>query len=362
MSPGKIKFIILTITLLILSSSNAIASERSLTYSMAANIISITEDFSLKLFYSISNAYFSLYVKIATIGMILILTKYLLTRVAPIVDMINFIISLIIASSIAFNAQLFHVVVYDTFFDLLYGLNSLVIRSASESLSGSQIGGPTSLMYMFNTVDQSIGSVMDFALKVIDKQTLWSTSSIPVMIEAFLIYLLYLFVGFYFVVIITLAIFSIHMFIIFMPITISLYPFKRLRGYLFSSINAVIYYALVTVIACVAISISVYLIQNISIAAEDYMQRDKYDLPADFLCLSILLGFFSIFLIKSSTEIAARFVNAASSQLGGTFSTVASTVTRTTIGTAKVAAPIAGNALAAVGNKAASNRLKNWNL
>ncbi len=96
----------LSILILVLTPIKAFADD-SLTYSIAAKMIDTTENFTLDLFFKIAEAYQPLYVSIATIGLVLILSKYLFTRVPPIREMMSFTIAMTLASAIAFDPNLF---------------------------------------------------------------------------------------------------------------------------------------------------------------------------------------------------------------------------------------------------------------
>jgi hypothetical protein len=325
-------------------SQSAFASD-SITYSIASTLISVTETFSLDLYYAIAESYRPLYLNIASIGLIAILSKYLLTRVAPLREMVSFTLSMIISSSVAFDVNLFQELIYDTFFNTLYAFDQFVIQSSAQnmpSISGVSFSAVSSLSGLFQTVDRSLIGVSDFALEVAHNNSMTFgnlAGFVLVKIEAYLIWFLFLFIGVYFLIIFTISIFGAHMMMILMPITISFYPFKRFRHYLSNCFGGMMHYALVTVFACVAISIVIFitgsLVDRVEVlrAALDN-SGEAIEIPADFLTASIMIGFVSIFLIKVSTEFASRVLNNASSQLGGAFPMIVSAAT-----TAAKAAP-----------------------
>ena len=308
--------------LIIFSPTNSFAAD-SVTYSIAGKMIDATERFTLSLYFSIANAYYSVYIKIATIGLILILSKYLFTRVPPLREMIGFSIAMMISSSIAFDPELFKTLIYDTFFDTLYRFDQFVIQSSASNMPGIKLISFNSLSGMFKTVDMSLMGISNFALETAHNIPLLSTNGFALRIEAYVIFLLYLFIGAYFLIIFTISIFGAHMMIIAMPITISLYPFKRFRHYLSNCVSGMFHYGLVTIFACIAISLVVFIsddlvLQSDKMAAE-VAAGGESDIPADFLTGAIMIGFLSIFIIKVSTEFASRVLNSASSQLGGAF-------------------------------------------
>ena len=315
-------FLILVIILVFCSPSPSFAGD-SITYSIAGKMIDATERFTLSLYASIANAYYSLYLKIATIGLTLILSKYLFTRVPPIREMLSFSTAMMISSAIAFDPELFKTLIYDTFFDTLYRFDQFVIQSSASNMPGIKLISFNSLSGMFKTVDTSLMGISSFALDTAHKISPWSANGFALRIEAYVIFLLYLFIGAYFLIIFTISIFGAHMMIIAMPITISLYPFKRFRHYLSNCVSGMFHYGLVTIFACIAISLVVFIsddltIQSNQMAAEVSAGGDS-NIPADFLVGAIMIGFLSIFIIKVSTEFASRVLNSASSQLGGAF-------------------------------------------
>jgi hypothetical protein len=349
--------------ILLLIPINAFAGD-SITYSIAAKMIDTTERFSLTLFYSIAEAYKPLYTSIATIGLLLILTKYLFTRVAPLREMTSFFVALTLSSAIAFDADLFKEVVYDTFFDTLYSFDQFVIQASASNMPNIAGVSFDSLSGMFRTIDTSLMEISNFAFGVTEDNKGWT--DIPLFIEACFIYLLYLFIGTYFLVIFTISIFGAHMMIIMMPITISLYPFKRFRHYAGNCINGMLHYGLVTVFACVAISLVVFISNDLVVEANKLREeaaatgRDL-TIPADFLTASIMIGFLSIFVIKISTEFASRVLNSASSQLGGAFPMIVAGATMlarnsTTIAKATTAGAIAYGARGLANSKSGANK------
>lgn len=322
LTPNKSKFLFLASLILVLAPTNSFASD-SLTYSIAARMIDATEHFTLSLFDSIAAAYKPLYINIATIGLIVILTKYLFTRVAPIREMLSFSIAMMLSSAVAFDTDIFQVVVYDTFFDTLYRFNQFVIQTSAVNMPAVSGESFNSLEGLFKTVDTGLMGISNFASDVA-KHNMGLLSNLPVLLESWIIYLLYLFVSTYFLIIFTVSIFGVHMMIVLMPITISLYPFKRCRHYSINCINGMFHYGLVTVFACVAISLVLFIASDLVLEANLLREKSEFfgeplDIPTSFLTASIMVGFLSIFFIKISTEFASRVLNSASSQLGGAF-------------------------------------------
>ncbi len=211
---------------------------------------------------------------------------------------------------------------------------------------------------MFKTVDASLMGISNFAFDVLEANKGWT--EIALFFEAWIIYFLYLFVSTYFLIIFTVSIFGAHMMIIVMPITISLYPFKKFRHYTTNCVNGMLHYGLVTIFACVAISLVVYITNDlvkVSQGLRDVAENTQTELkiPADFLTGSIMIGFLSIFIIKISTEFASRVLNTATSQLGGAFPMIvagATTLARSSATFAKAAPPVIG-AAASIGSYSA---------
>jgi hypothetical protein len=356
LTPNKSKFLFLAGLLLVLAPTNAFASD-SLTYSIAARMIDATEHFTLSLFDSIAAAYKPLYINIATIGLIVILTKYLFTRVAPIREMLSFSIAMMLSSAVAFHPDIFQVVVYDTFFDTLYRFNQFVIQTSAVNMPAVSGESFNSLEGLFKTVDSGLMGISNFASDVARDNKGWT--DIPLFLEAWIIYLLYLFISTYFLIIFTVSIFGAHMMIVLMPITISLYPFKRCRNYSTNCFNGMFHYGLVTVFSCVAISLVIFIANDLVMEAnqlreEALVSGGDLKIPAGFLTAAIMVGLLSIFFIKISTEFASRVLNSATSQLGGAFPMViagATTVARGSATIAKTSAAVATPAVAFAANK-----------
>lgn len=317
-----LKLILVLIAILIVFTPTQSFANESITYSIAGKMIDTTERFTLSLYESIARAYYSVYVKISTIGLTLILAKYLFTKVPPLREMMSFSIAMLLSSAIAFDPDLFKFLVYDTFFDTLYRFDQFVIQSSANNMPGIKMISFNSLSGMFKTVDMSLMAISDFALKTAHDASIFP-NGIFLKLEAYFIFLLYLFIGTYFLIIFTISIFGAHMMIIVMPITISLYPFQRFRHYLSNCFSGMLHYGLVTVFACVAISLVVFISDDLVVQADKIAAEveagGESDIPADFLTGSIMIGFLSIFIIKISTEFASRVLNSASSQLGGAF-------------------------------------------
>lgn len=303
-------------------SSVARASD-SITYSIASRMIDTTERFSLGLFDAIAAAYKPLYVSIAIIGLTLLMIKYIWTGVTPMREMVSFLLSMQISSFFAFDASLFKAVVYDNFFDTLYRLNQFIIASSATEMTEIGNIGFNSIEGMFRTVDNSLMFIANFAWDVWQQNSNFLSSTV-LFFEALIVYLLYLFIGVYFLVIFTVAILGAHMMIILMPITLSLYPFKKFRQYTSNSIMGMIYYALVTMFVCVSISLVVFItndlvVQANQLAAEAEANGGDIVFSSDFLTGSIMIGLISIFTIKIAPEFASRILNAASTQVGSVF-------------------------------------------
>lgn len=309
--------IILFAALTILNPVDAFATD-SITYNIAENILNTTQSFSLELFGKIAGAYKDLYIKIAGIGLVIILSKYLFTRVVPVKDLLGFLIAMTISSSIALNADIFKLLVYDTFFEALYNFDQFIVQASASQMPGITMITFNSLSGVFDTIDSSLMGISSFAHDIFTKSSLIFNGA-ALMIESFIIYFLYLFIGLYFLVIFTVSIFGAHMMIILMPVTLSLYPFKRFRHYFSNCVNGMLHYGLTTVFCCVAISLVVFICNDLVIEAKKLEAEGIEEIPADFLTASIMVGFLSIFLIKMSTEFASRVLNSASSQLGGAF-------------------------------------------
>lgn len=339
---------------MLLVSQNAFAGD-SITYNIAARMINTVEGISLSLFDSLAEAYKPLYVNIAAIGLMVILIKYLFTRVLPLLDLLNFTISLTIISAIAFNSSIFKSVVYDTFFDTLYNINQYIVQVSAKHIPNAPSLSFGSISNMFHVIDQSIMEIANFSYSLIDNKN-GIFSNLWIGIQSFLIFLLYLFVSLYFLVVFSVAILGAHMMIIFMPITLSLYPFKRLRHYFSNSINGILHYGLTAIFASIAICISLSLVSDLAVEARRLKDENINEIPADFLVGAIMIGFLSIFVIKMSSEFAGRIINASTSQLGGAFPMIVAGAT--TAAKAATTIPFFGgsnkNSLSAVNNSASS--------
>jgi hypothetical protein len=101
-----------------------------------------------------------------------------------------------------------------------------------------------------------------------------------------------------------------------MPITISLYPFRKLRGYFFNCVRGMLHYGLVTLFACVAVSLSVFISNGLIGEADRMLYNGISDIPQDFVTESLTIAFISILLIKMSSEFASRVLATVSSELG----------------------------------------------
>jgi len=296
----------------------------SITYSIASRMIDTTEKLSLGLYDSIAIAYKPLYVSIAIIGLTLMILKYMWTGVTPLREMMSFLFSMMISSAFAFDSQLFKSVIYDTFFDTLYRMNQFVIQSSAQNMTEIGFINFSDIEGMFRAVDGSLMAIAEFAWGVSNDNSNLSLSSIPILIQALIICMLYLFIGVYFLVMFTISILGAHMMIILMPITLSLYPFKKFRQYSTNALMGMVYYGLVTLFVCISISLVVLITNDLVVESNkiiDEANANGSDIvfPADFLMGSIMVGLLSIFIIKSAPEFASRLLNAASTQLGGAF-------------------------------------------
>ena len=297
---------------------SAFASD-SITYSIAAKMIDTMQYFSLGLFHSIAAAYKPLYVSIAIIGLTILTLKYMWTGITPIKEMFSFLLSMMISSSFAFDSYLFKTVIYDTFFDTLYALNQFVIAANSQNMMDIGNMSFNSIEGMFRTIDNSLMYIAKFAWSVWKQNDNFLTST-AIFFEAIIIYLLYLFIGVYFLIIFSVSVLGAHMMIILMPITLSLYPFKKFRQYTTNSLMGMVYYGLVTLFACISISLVVFIADGLVVDAKnltDAAAGGKISFPADFFTGSIMIGLLSIFIIKMAPEFASRVLNAASTQIGG---------------------------------------------
>ncbi len=311
------------ILIILLPSQAFAANGDSVSYHLASKLITAVENLSLFLYSSIATAYLSLFVKIATIGLTIILSKYAITRTVPLKDMMNFCITIVISSSIAFNADLFKSIFYDTFFDALYRLDQFVVQSAASNIPGVRNLNFHSLSEMFEAVDNSFAAIRDFAFEVANNQgTL--TGSIVTKIEALLIAILYIFTGCYFLIVFTVSILAAHMMLVLMPITISLYPFRRFRGYFSNCVRGMLHYGLVTMFACVAVSLAVFITNDLIGEADRLLNDGVSDLPSAFVTESLMIAFISILLIKMSSEFASRVLATVSSELGNAAPMIAS--------------------------------------
>lgn len=295
----------------------------TIIYGISSRMIDTTEKFSLGLYNSIAIAYKPLYVSIAIIGLTLMMLKYMYTGVTPIREMISFLFSMMISSAFAFDSQLFKSVIYDTFFDTLYRMNQFVIQSNAQNMTEIGYINFDNIEGMFQTIDNSLMTIVKFAWNVWSQNDGVLTSA-ALFFEALIVLLLYVFIGVYFMVIFTISIFGAHMMIILMPITLSLYPFKKFRQYTTNSIMGVFYYGLVTLFVCISISLVVYITNDLVLEANQLMDEanatgSDIKFPADFLIGSIMVGLLSIFIIKIAPEFASKLLNASSTQLGGAF-------------------------------------------
>lgn len=333
----------ITALVILFMPANAFAYDgNSITYSIAAKMIDVTEHFSLSLFFAIAEAYKPLYLKIATIGLIIILSKYLFTKVPPIMDMISFIIALVISSAIAFNPGFFKTIVYDLFFETLYNFNQFIVKQAANDMKGMKAISFSSISGMFKTIDLSLMGISDFAYKLTEQNDGFFGDWL-LRIQALLISLLYLFIGCYFLIIFSVSILGAHMMIILMPITLSLYPFRKFRHYFSNSINGMFHYGLTTVFACIALCLTLFLCGDLTIEADRLKAEGIKEIPADFLVGSIMIGFLAIFIIKMSTEFASRIMNSATSQLGGAFPMIIAGATTAAKVATKIASSRSGN-------------------
>lgn len=330
--------VVLVLLLMVFFPINSFAADvDSVTYAIAGKMLDVTEHFSLAISASIAGAFKVIFIPLATLGIIFIFAKYLFTRNVPLLDTFYLFLALTISSQIAFNPGLFKFLIYDTFFETLYALDKFIIQSVGSNLPGISTVTFNGLAGMFKTVDMTFMSILKFCGNIISDSNLFT--KIPIMIQAFILYFLYLFLGAYFLVIFTVSIFSAHMMIVLLPIAISIYPFRRFRNYTTNLLQGLLHYGLISVFACIAIGIVIFMCNDLSREAADLTALKKGEIPAGFLIQAIMTSFLGIFLLKISSEIAMRVSNTSSSQIGGAFPMVIGGAIAVAKGSA-VAAPI----------------------
>jgi hypothetical protein len=223
---------------------------------------------------------------------------------------IAFLLAIFLSASIALNKDNFVTFIYNPFFETLYNFASFIARiSAGDTYNGG--GGVESMFASIYDSSSKLVKILDDMSERIDVSLFSILKVVGLMLTIFIIKFLFLFLVALFVIKFTVTIFSAHIIMIIMPITLSLFPFKSLRPYSFNHLKSLFQYGLTIIFYCIAISISIYLIEQIRETADEIGNAEEITISFQFLLSAIITAGMGYIMLVSSNEFASKILNVA---------------------------------------------------
>ena len=275
--------------------------------SLSNQITGKVGEFTLTLYASIAAYYRGIYTILAIIVVSIVIYLYSINKIG-LETVASFFIALSISALVALHVANFKDIIYDPFFDILYKLCAVVANSAGGGKAGlSNVDGIPDIVGIASGSMESFIGVLDAMLEKFD----WSWSSagkaVLIVIIVAVMEFMFIFLLAYFVVSITIAIFGIHMIMIFMPVTLSLFAFKSYRPYAFNSIKNILHYALSALFCCISMAISIFLVNDLT--KQILKLESLSNLNFGYIVMSITTALFGFAFLKASSEFASRILN-----------------------------------------------------
>lgn len=306
----KLKSILFTLVFCLLFTNNAHASPMSLLFDISRDVIGLVESFTMRLYEAVAIAYKQVYFLLCSIVLPAVIYSYVKNKINE-ETVISFFIAIFLSATIALNKNNFISFIYNPFFDTLYGFASYI---ANVSGGNYQISGGGGVETMFANIYESSGTFITILNNMRDQIDVSLSNMFKVMaimLTILIIKFLFLFLVSLFVIRFTVTVFSAHIIMIIMPITLSLFPFKSLRPYSFNHIKCLFQYGLTVIFYCIAISISISLIEQLNITAQASDNVGEQALSYQFLLSAIITAGLGYIMLLSSNEFASKILNVA---------------------------------------------------
>ncbi|MDD2840012.1 MAG: type IV secretion system protein [Rickettsiales bacterium] len=305
----KLKLLLFTLLFCLLYTNNAHASSMNLLFDISNDIIGLVEGFTMRLYEAVAVSYRQIYFLLCSIILPAVIYSYVKNKINE-ETVVSFFIAIFLTATIVLNKDNFITFIYKPFFDTLYGFASYIANVSSDNYNSSAGGVETMFGNIYTSSDQLI-EILDKMQEKVNISLFSVFKGFAVILTILIIKFLFLFLVSLFVIRFTVAVFSAHIIMIIMPITLSLFPFKSLRPYSFNHIKCLFQYGLTVIFYCISISISAYLIDGIQEIAKSLDGSGENIITYQFLISAIITAGLGYIMLLASNEFASKILNVA---------------------------------------------------
>lgn len=305
----KLKLLLFTLLFCLLFTNNAHASSMNLLFDISNDIVGLVEGFTMRLYEAVAVSYRQIYFLLCSIILPAVIYSYVKNKISE-ETVVSFFIAIFLSATIALNKNNFITFIYKPFFDTLYGFASYIANVSNDNYYGGG-GGVESMFANIYTSSDKLVEILDDMQGKINVSLFSVFKAFAIVLTILIIKFLFLFLVALFVIRFTVAVFSAHIIMIIMPITLSLFPFKSLRPYGFNHIKCLFQYGLTVIFYCISISISAYLIDGIQDIAKSLDYSAENGITYQFLLSAIITAGMGYIMLLSSNEFASKILNVA---------------------------------------------------
>jgi len=289
----------------------AAVKETSVGYQFLMTIMRVCESFCLTLYEKLAISFRPLFFKICVITTAIYGIRIMYGNVNAL-NLLKFFITIMIASSFAFQIEIFEEWFYKPIMSVVYKLPPFVISVASNTKAHASSGDM--LQNMLIDIESVTSDLRAVGEMIMSKKGIFSSTYM--WLQGCVVTVIYIILYLLFMVVFAKGIVGCHIALTPAPIAICLLPFPKLRGFSFNVLRTFFAYALVPFVAAVVMGITLSSMSGLIREANILLERNPNEIPDSFFMQAILIGVFCIAVMKSVSHFSSQFTGGVADNFG----------------------------------------------
>lgn len=246
---------------------------------------------------------------------------YIINSPPPFIRVVMILVTAILLQSLILDVDFFMNWIYLPLTKLMIALPTFIIESVATTKPGKSTGD--GLQDMFLAMDLTIGAMQNLTQKIAENSSFLGGFMVKVM--AAVLSGVYFALQVVFSYMFIIAIFSINILFVALPIAFAMAVHPKTRKYMFNILHHCLSFLITPAMAAVAMAITVGMLAAVTKEASGLKGDELKEFPMDFYWQAMFLGVMSIFLHLKATSFASMIVGTADTGFGQMFGSMLAT-------------------------------------
>lgn len=288
------------------ASSSGSVTKYSYAYDLLIWLHKVMNQFLFKIWDALGQAILGVFYYFVTFAIITMAFSWMSSSKVYFLKVVMFWFFMSLIGKMLVDHSFYKVIFYNPLVFTMFSLPSFIIQTVSSS-TDQVLTGKSPLENMFMAMDMTVHKMVSVGTQVATRDDFfaWSGSKVA----GWLIKIVFQGLQIVFSGIMLLSVVAVHVLQVFLPITLALAAIPQARGYLIANIKNIILFAIVPTFASIAMAITVEMLADLTVQAQQILDKGQDTLPDDFYMQAVFIGVISLFFHLKASSFAQMIVH-----------------------------------------------------